>query len=151
MVGSNRVNDLRLTIKSDKEVYKVQEPIFIGIKLTNVGKRILKVNTNFVMHTDLECNFTSKVSRKKQFWLPPSFPAEVNERSFVTISPKESIKHRIGYLEGYLSVSQFGHLKTGTYVIKFTYVGRTEDFETKQLFDGWSGSVSSNLIEIKVE
>ena len=151
MAESKKDNDLHLVIKSDKIVYKEQEPIFIGIELINVGKRDLRINTNFVLHTDVICDFTSKVTGKDLTWLPPSFPAEVNERSFITLSPNESIKHKIGYLEGYLSVSQFGYLRAGNYVIKFEYVGITKDFEIKQLFNGWRGSVSSNSIEITVE
>lgn len=137
---------LQLTISSDKAIYTKGESINISGKLTNAGDEPVKINRNFVIHTDILPYFRKNGVTKDLSWLPPPFPAKTRPDSIIILKPGESTTFTLDGINNYLSSSQQGGLKPGNYTIKMNYAGKNEDFFTKKKFDCFTGVVHSNEV-----
>jgi len=145
-------SDMKLMITSDKTVYRSGEPVDIEIKLENTGNMPQRINKNFIVHVDLIPHFTDMGTGENLLWLPPPFPLPLTPDSFTLLEPGKSLTINAKALNRLLTVTQeSGYPPPGRYAIRFDYHCNTKDFRTGKTFEGWSGSVTSNTLEITVE
>jgi hypothetical protein len=150
-IASGR-SDMKLTITSGKTAYHSGEPVDIEIKLENTGDLPQRINKNFVIHVDLIPHFTDIGTGENLLWLPPPFPLPLTSDSFTLLEPGKNLAISAKALNRLLTVTQeSGYPAPGRYAIRFDYYCNTKDFRTGKTFEGWSGSVTSNTLEITIE
>lgn len=142
---------IQLTIHSDKAPYKQGEPIPVSGELKNIGNDPIRINRNFVIHSDLRPHFKDKATGKELSWLPPPFPAEIEKDSIVLLQPGGTLKFYWDDIGDFLSVSQSGGLTPGEYSLKMEYFGIRKSFRSGKEFDCFAGSALSNEIGISIK
>lgn len=77
---------LKATIKSDKKVYEVGEPINVEIKLTNIGKRPITIYKG----GDIRLSINFGMKHTMETVTPTPLPNKPKKEDFVKLKPGES-------------------------------------------------------------
>ena len=136
---------LSLTISLDKEEYQMGEPIECTLVLGNISEQSLTVNKRLLVNYDVtfphEVLFEIKGPDNKPLEFIPIIKAGLPEvEDFISLLPREFIM-KIYQLERYFSFS-----KKGKYTVQAIY----ENYHQPSGLKVWTGSIKSNIVEIKV-
>jgi len=120
---------LNLHLKSNKEIYKLDEPIILDVEITNCAKRGVWI---IIPESNLEeifryphCIFTVMNQNNfliKNLYVPCKVVTPLSPKEFIYLNPNQSVKI---YKNGY-RLNDFKKMPEGTYAINFLYSTKSE-------------------------
>lgn len=141
---------LTLTIKANKSVYEVGEPILVTLTIKNVSHRKISVNFTGLQNTFLcgDCDIINSKKIKLSWGAKIQPPLKVKS-DYVVLKPGQRLSYEVSVYDG-----MFKRLVEDFYTIRCSYLGTNVFFEKGKLqtidYD-WAGTVVSNQIAIQVK
>ncbi len=140
---------LRLTIKSDKKVYRAWEPIDIEIKLKNTGKKDVLVWKDIFWGDDASFS-VNKIEDGKKIPVPmvelEGLRTVLRQEALQVLGSKETFEEEENVLKWVVG----GILRPGSYEIQITY--RSIYSTAKEIGPKiWTSKLTSDTITIKVK
>ena len=139
-------DDLRVTIHTDKKVYRIGEPMHCTLILGNTGNQPLVVNKRLVLNHSAffphEVLFSITAPDGKMLSFIPMVMVSINPKpeDFVTLYPSQFVR-RTWELTRYFSFE-----KEGRYRIQALY----ENYYEPPGMSVWKGKITSNKVEVEV-
>lgn len=133
---------LRLEIELDKQVYKVEEPIIIKCKITNLGQN--SINLHPFLFMDLLVNLKYKDSSEIVPFGPKILLKElIKKDDIVKLKSGEfySLKRTVSK-ETYIMPS-----KVGYYELYVVYRNVVDELDRIKL---WTGEIRSNIVQLEI-
>ena len=148
--NSGKVKNMKLTLKSDKEQYKVGEELNFIVEFENTSKKDLYFYTNLILGYNLLFEIVEPKTKGKNVSLHLHMlirEAVAKRSDFIMLKKGEVFKREF-------LIEPLEQLKPGYYKISSTYHNDRYYYaegETKvELENVWRGQIASNTISIKI-